>query len=95
MPKEGETLADVLASIAATDHEIAVMDVEYTLRCLARLNYKAESYMKLLHPNKELQSPFLSVMAYVQEARRRLLAREYPERAVIAANAEAKGATDG
>ncbi len=69
--------------------EILAMDEAYAARCLRRLNYKAEGYLKDLHGNPEMQEPFLRIMDYAQKCVARLTD------GVERANVEAKAVNDG
>lgn len=64
--------ADVKEALSVIHAGMAEADRAYAARCFARLNRYAEGYMRLLDGSPDLQRPFLSVMAYVQEAERRL-----------------------
>lgn len=67
---------------------ILAADESFAARCLRRLNYQAEGYLKLLHGNPEMQEPFLRIMDYAQKCNARIM--DAPEQA----NLEAKGLND-
>lgn len=73
------------AEIWRLEADILAQDESYAARCLRRLNYSAEGYMKLLVGNPEMQEPFLRIMDYAQKCNARIM--DAPE----IANAEAKG----